>query len=188
MEYVQPIRDKAKIDAIKRLLRGTSLRDYCLFVLGLNSGLRISDLLRLTITDVLDDKGKVRERISLREKKTGKSKDFPLGNNAKKAVAEYLATRITAGSGESLFASRKGGGLQRAQAYKIINDAARAVGILEKIGTHSLRKTFAYHAYQDGKDIVLIQKLLNHSSPATTLRYIGVTQDQMDDVYLTVDL
>ena len=69
-------------------------------------------------------------------------------------------------------------------AYQII----RSMGIKEKIGTHTLRKTFGYHAYIKTKNIALIQKLLNHSSPSVTLRYIGITQDDLDNVYLNLDL
>lgn len=59
---------------------------------------------------------------------------------------------------------------------------------MDNIGTHTLRKTFAYHAYKSGIDITLIQRLLNHSSTSITLRYIGITRDQLDDVYLKLDL
>jgi integrase len=193
MEFVQPIRDKKQIEAMKRQLRGNDngLRDLCLFVLGINSGLRVSDLLRLTIGDVVDSLGKVRDRITLREQKTGKTKNFPISTTAAKAIRDYLVNRPGVGAGEPLFLSRKrkgAGHLQRAQAYKIINDAARAVGITDQIGTHTLRKTFGYWAYKEGKDITLIQKLLNHSSPAVTLAYIGITQEQLDDVYLSLNL
>ncbi|HYF91535.1 MAG TPA: site-specific integrase [Symbiobacteriaceae bacterium] len=193
MEFVQPIRDKKQIEAIKRHLKGneSGLRDLCLFTLGINSGLRVSDLLNLTIGDVVDHQGKPLDRITLREQKTGKAKSFPISTTAAKAIKEYLATRPSAGSADPLFLSRKGKGeghLQRAQAYKIINDAARAVGITESIGTHTLRKTFGYWAYKEGKDITLIQKLLNHTSPSVTLAYIGITQDQLDDVYLSLNL
>lgn len=188
MEFVQPIRDRKHVEAMKKILRATSLRSYVLFVLGINSGLRVSDLLNLTLGDVAESKSKVRGRISLREAKTGKQKDFPLSENAKKALQEYLRTRGY-DPAAPLLPSRKGSGaLQRAQAWKILNEAARLAGIKERVGTHTLRKTFAYHAYKSGQDITLIQKLLNHSSPAVTLRYIGITQDQMDDVYLTVNL
>lgn len=78
--------------------------------------------------------------------------------------------------------------MQRDQAYKLINQAARAVGINDKIGSHTMRKTFAYQAYQSGIDLTLIQKLLNHSAPSVTLAYIGITQDQMDDVYMNLNL
>ena len=187
MEFVQPIRDVKQIDTIKKLLKKQSLRDYCLFVLGINSGLRISDLLKLRISDI-SDKGKIKDRIRLREKKTNKFKDFPLSNSTKSALKEYLNTREY-NENEPLFISRKNKGfLLRQQAYKIINDVAKSVGIKEKIGTHTLRKTFGYHAYNNGYDITLIQKLFNHSSPSVTLRYIGITQDEMDDVYLSLDL
>jgi site-specific recombinase XerD len=78
--------------------------------------------------------------------------------------------------------------LQRDQTYKIINNAAREIGITEKIGTHTLRKTFGYHAYKSGVSIEVIQKLFNHSTPSITLRYIGITQDDLDVVYLNLNL
>ena len=187
MEFVQPIRDERLIHSIKILLKQKNLRDYCLFTLGINSGLRISDLLKLTIADVME-KGKPKDRIRLREKKTNKYKEFPLSDNAKSAIKEYLKTRNYT-ENEPLFISRKNEGfLLRQQAYKIINDVAKSVGIKEKIGTHTLRKTFGYHAYNKGYDITVIQKLFNHSSPSVTLRYIGITQDDLDNVYLNLDL
>jgi integrase len=187
MEYVQPIRCKKQIDSIKKILKASSLRNYCLFTLGINSGLRISDLLKLKVSDIIDGK-KIKDRITIREEKTGKTKDFPISDVAKKAIDEYLKTR-TYSFDEPLFISRKGkSALQRQQAYKLINAAARSVGIKEKIGTHTLRKTFGYHAYQSGIDITLLQKLFNHSAPSITLAYIGITQDQIDDVYLNLNL
>jgi site-specific recombinase XerD len=188
MEFVQPIRDRKKIEAMKKILKADNLRDYCLFVLGINSGLRISDLLKLKVGDVMEN-GKVKERIVVREKKTGKTKDFPLGDSAKKAISEYMKSRGEYPQDEALFPSRKGGTpLTRQHAYRIINDAARAVGITEQIGTHTLRKTFGYHAYQSGVDITRIQKLLNHSAPSVTLAYIGITQEELDDVYVNLNL
>lgn len=92
MEFVQPIRDLKEIETIKKLLRQQNLRDYCLFVVGINSGLRISDLLKLRISDVFE-KDKPKYHILIREKKTNKFKDFPLSDNAKSALKEYLKTR-----------------------------------------------------------------------------------------------
>ena len=188
MEFVEPIRDLQKIEAIKKVLRGTNMRDYCLFVLGINSALRISDLLKLKVGDVVDDRGRALERITLREKKTGKAKAFPLSKNAQKAIQEYLDTRNWTPN-EPLFLSRKGGThIGRTRAWTVLNDAARTVGIKDNIGTHTLRKTFAYHAYKAGYDLSILQQLLNHSSPGVTLRYIGITQDDIDNVYLNVNL
>lgn len=68
-------------------------------------------------------------------------------------------------------------------AYYLIRDACEEAGLEERIGTHSMRKTFGYHHYQQFKDVVILQKIFNHSSPQITLRYIGIEQDQIDDSY-----
>jgi len=107
MEFVQPIRDKKQIDAMKKILKATSVRDFCLFTLAINCGLRIRDLLNLLINDVIDEKGKVRERIAIREQKTGKTKDFPIYEIAAKAIKEYLVDRRSYNQQEPLFLSRK---------------------------------------------------------------------------------
>jgi len=187
MEFVEPIRDKKQIDNMKRYLKERNLRDWLLFVLGINNGLRISDLLALQVEDVQGC-----DRISVREKKTGKIKNFPLGDNCKKALAEYIqASDLTIGP---LFPSRKSSGsngtgaISRQQAYITINAAARAVGITAAIGTHTLRKTFGYWAFQQGVDVTKIQQLLNHSAPSVTLRYIGITRDELDQVYIKMNL
>ncbi|MEQ8190301.1 MAG: site-specific integrase [Candidatus Eremiobacterota bacterium] len=191
MEYVEPIRNRKTIDDIKKILKATNLRNYCLFILGINSGLRICDLLNLKIKDVLDEKRKIKDRITIREQKTGKVKNFPIADTAKKALMEYLITRDFL-LDEPLFLSKKGKkGKQtigRQQAYRIINKIVRMVGLKEGYGTHTLRKTFGYHAYQSGTDISILQKLFNHSAPCVTLAYIGITQDDLDDVYLNLNL
>ena len=186
MEFVEPIRDRKKIEAMKKVLRGSNPRDHVLFTLGINSGLRVSDLLKLKVSDVLDEKGRVKNRITVREKKTGKTKTFPFSDTVIKALKDYLLDPLPE---MALFPSRKGGGpITRQQAYRIINDAAKTVGIKDKIGTHTLRKTFGYHAYIAGVDVTRIQSLLNHASPKETLRYIGITQDELDDVYMNLNL
>jgi integrase len=85
MEFVEPIRDKKQIDNMKRYLKERNLRVWLLFVLGINNGLRISNLLALQIADV-----KGCDRITIWEKKTGKTKDFPLADNCRKALSEYM--------------------------------------------------------------------------------------------------
>lgn len=183
LEIVEPIRSKKKIDAMKKYLKGMNQRDYVLFVLGINSGLRIGDLLKLKIEDVAPN-----NRISIREQKTGKIKDFPLSETCIKAIKEYV--KSTGENDGYLFKSRKGmdQAISRIQAYRILNEAAKSIGIKEKIGTHSLRKTFGYWAYQNGVDITRIQKLLNHSSPQITLAYIGITKEELDEVYIQLNL
>lgn len=187
MEKVEPIRDKKRLEKMKTHLKNHNMRDWLLFTIGINSGLRISDILTLQVADV---KGK--DRIQLRESKTGKVKDFPLSEKVKKAVCEYLKeSGITAGP---LFPSRKTAGsrntgsISRQQAYDSISAAAKMAGIEDAVGTHTMRKTFGYWAYKAGYDITRIQHLLNHSSPSVTLRYIGITKDELDDIYISLDL
>ncbi|MEG1912660.1 MAG: site-specific integrase [Cloacibacillus sp.] len=187
---VQPIRDKKILEKMKKYLKANSLRDYCLFTLGINSGLRISDLLNLKVSDVKEDNGRYRDRISVVEKKTGKSKDFPVGDTAIEALQEYLASKQVVSNDDYLFQSRQGGNrpITRNMAWLILNEAGTYAGVKEAIGTHTMRKTFGYHAYKMKADLSVIQKLLNHSSPAITLAYIGITKDDLDSVYLNLKL
>jgi len=187
METVEPIRDKKKIEEMKVYLKNHSLRDWALFTLGINSGLRISDLLKLKVSDVIDANGKIITRLSVREKKTGKAKTFPFNINVSLALKEYISSIDS--SQIALFASRKGNeSITRQQAYRIINDAARHVGIMDNIGCHTMRKSWGFMAYEAGVDITRIQSILNHSSPKESLRYIGITRDELDNVYMELNL
>lgn len=192
MERVQPIRDPKQIEAIKKILKGQSARDYLLFTLGINCGLRISDLLELKIDQVWTGSAPVNQ-IEVREKKTKKLKLFKLGENPKKAIKEYIAQLGEYSMQDPLFSSKKTDqgtpkAISRQQAYNIINSAADFIGITERIGTHTLRKTFGYHAYKKGHDLAYIQKLFNHSSQAITLEYIGITQENLDDITVSLNL
>ena len=175
LQFVEPIKKPKQIEAIKHYLRNQRERNYILFVLGIHSGLRISDLLALRVEDLVGA-----DRITLREAKTGKAKTFPIAVSIRSDLTAYLSELKTGW----LFPSRhQGKPLGRKMAYIILNEAAKYAKIDQPIGTHSLRKTFAYWAYKRGTSLELIQKILNHSSPSTTLRYIGITQEQIDDVY-----
>ena len=192
METVQPIRDLKKIDAMKKVLsRGPyGKRNLLLFVLGINSALRISDLLAMKLGDVVTEKKKVRDFISVREIKTKKTKRFRLNGNAAKAIKSYVDSLDNFNMDEHLFLSRKGDNkaISRVQAWEILNNAAREVGLREHIGTHTLRKTFGYHAHKAGESIEKLQIILNHRSPRETRIYLGITQDEIDEVYATLNL
>ena len=62
-------------------------------------------------------------------------------------------------------------------------NSCKEAGLQERVGTHTMRKTFGYHHYQKFKDVAMLQKIFNHSSPQITLRYIGIEQDQIDESY-----
>jgi site-specific recombinase XerD len=192
MKTVQPIRDEKKIKDMRKILYAQNLRDYAWFTLGINSGLRISDILNLTFNDVLN-KDKLKPAIEVKEKKTKKTKAFPLGKITISALQEYIYSLESYELHEPLFFSkkRKDGSkapISRQHAHYVISECAKAVGITESIGTHTLRKTFGYMAYKKGIDITRIQKLLNHDSPATTLSYIGITKEELDDIYINMEL
>ena len=179
MNKVEPIRDVEKIEEMKKVLKNRNYRDYFLFVIGINTGFRISDILNLKVKDVKD-----KRHIKIKEKKTGKVKKALINDKLKQDIADYIYFR---NEDEYLFKSREGNKITRSRAYQIISNAAERIG-LTTIGTHSLRKTFGFHHYQRNKDVAILQNLFNHSSPSVTLEYIGINQDIMDrsveDFYL----
>lgn len=173
MNFVQPIRDKKVIDDFKRELLKKSYRDYMLFTIGINTGLRISDLLKLKVVDVKD-----KTHITIVEGKTGKSKRFLINDMLRLEINKYIKGMR---SEEYLFKSRKGNKpISRVQAYRILNGVADKLGI-DSFGNHSLRKSFGYWHYQQYKDVAILQDIFNHSSPSITLRYIGISQDNKDE-------
>jgi integrase len=173
MNTVEPIRDLNLVLDIADYLKVRNERDYVMFMYGIYSGLRISDILSFRVRDVKD-----KEYITIREQKTGKEKRFPINDELKPVIKDYVKDKKDF---EYLFKSKKGKNksISRQQAYNILSDAAAAFG-LDAIGTHTLRKTFGYHMYQQTKDIITIKEILNHSDISVTLRYIGINQDIKD--------
>ncbi len=173
MVCVEPIRDKNKIEVVKRILKEHGTRDFLLFLMGINIGLRISDILKLKVGDVIK-----KDYIEITEQKTGKYKRFLITQSFKKVLEDYI---IGKNPEEWLFSSQRGNKpITRIQAYRIICNACSEAGINNRIGTHTLRKTFGYHFYNKTKDIALLQCIFNHSAPSVTLRYIGINQDIID--------
>ncbi len=171
MNNVQPIRQLSKVEELKTILLKQSYRNYFLFLFGINTGLRISDVLKLKVRDVRDC-----SHIIIKEQKTGKEKRFMINNELRSEILRYTANME---DHEHLFPSKKGGHIGRVQAYTLLKKAATNAG-LDDIGTHTLRKTFGYHFYKKTKDVALLQNIFNHSAPSVTLRYIGINQDIID--------
>lgn len=181
MNYVDPIKSRDDIQKIENWLAKHSMRNRLIFAIGVNVGLRVSDILNLNISDVY---GKT--RVEIREKKTNKYKRFVLNNKLQRLLKEYL--KDTHNSNKPLFLGKKGHRLHRSQVYRFLNEACKAVNIKENIGTHSMRKTFGYHHFKQFKDIVLLQKIFNHSSPLVSLSYIGIEQEDVDSSYMNFEL
>jgi integrase len=173
MNFVQPIRDPVMVEDIANYLRAQSERNFIMFLAGIYTGLRISDVLKLKTSDVKD-----RKNISLREKKTGKQRSFEINPILKKELAVYCQDKDP---DDYLIKSRQNYNqpISRSMAYKILKTAGAKFG-LECIGTHTLRKTFGYHFYKQNKDIVTLQKIFNHNHPSITLLYIGIEQEGID--------
>ena len=177
MNVVEPIKNKKDLEKIEKILANKNKRDLLLFIMGTNTGLRVSDILSLDVNDV-----KNKDFVNLTEKKTGKQKRFPLNPKIKLLVQNFNKNRK---ENEPLFKTKRRQRMERTNAYRIINQACKEIGLKENIGTHTLRKTFGYHHYQKFKDIALLQKIFNHCSPNITLRYIGIEQDEINKSYLS---
>jgi integrase len=179
MKFVQPIRDPRKLQSIKEYLQMVNERDYILLMVGINTGLRISDILPLRVRDVRGT------YIDIREKKTGKQKLIKINQALRKALDSFIQEKP---DHAYLFTSRNrkhktgkiNDPISSSMAYKMLSGVAKRFGLSE-IGTHSMRKTFGYHFHQREKDITLLMDLFNHSEESITLRYIGIKQDTLDE-------
>lgn len=174
MNTVQPIRDMRTVLDIADYLKADNIRNYVMFMFGIYSGLRISDILKLHVRDV---RGK--KYINMREMKTGKEKRFLINRKLMSIISDYIKDKKDY---EYLFRNNRkiNKSISRQQAYNILSAAGNQFG-LDSIGTHTLRKTFGYHFYKQTHDAVTLMEIFNHSDISITLRYIGITQDTKDE-------
>ena len=187
MAAAEPIRDKKLLNQIAEYwLKLGNFRNYVLIVFGACTALRISDLLKLKWEDVYDEESKdFRSHVTLKEKKTGKKKTVALNPKAIEALRLYFPRK----RGEFIFISNRGEkAISRVQAWRVIRAAAEAIRAAGRIACHSLRKTFGYFAWKKGIMPVILMDIFNHSSFEITRRYLGITQDDRDDVYLNMAL
>ena len=195
MNFVEPIRDRKKIAQIKNQLRGQRRsRDLLLFVVGINTALRISDLLELQVGYFLDDLQHIKPRFRIKEQKRGKRQEVVVNASIRDALEEYFAAypEIIGDQNNFIFFNTKVSGfrqpIRRGQAWKIITAICQQVGLRGNFGTHSLRKTWGYHARMQGVDLALIMHKLNHESIAYTKRYLGITDDELQAVSQRLNL
>ena len=182
---VEPIRDKKKIKPMYYYLNGKDPKYGLLFKFGLNTGLRISDIIPTRASDVFNTDWSFKNYFILKEKKTGKEKKIKLNNALRTCLQSYISNQNLS-LDSYLFHSQKGGHIGRVQAYRVLKEAANIIGV-EDFGTHSLRKTWGYWTYKVSRyNIGLIMDTFNHSSMGITLKYIGVNQDQKDELYSLV--
>jgi integrase len=185
MAITEPIRSKRQVrELAEYFLKQGHFRNHCLVVLGVYTALRIGDLLRLSWDDVYDfERRRVRDNIVLTEQKTGKTKLVALNKHAARALTLYAKQQAKPG-GFLIANPRTGKAISRIQAYRIVRDAAKSLGLPERVSCHSLRKTFGYHAWKSGVSPAIIMEIYNHSSFVVTKRYLGVSQDDKNEVYM----
>lgn len=192
MSMTQPIRNTEQLRQLKNyyLSEKHNPRNYMLIILGLNTALRISDILTLTYGDIYDYRRSVwKSHIVVNEQKTGKENRIYM-NKEVKAVFQKYTNPSSCASSAWIFASRKQkeGHLSRYQAYRIVKEAGAFAGFDDSISCHSLRKTFGYHAWKQGTAPALLMSIFNHSAYQITKRYLCIEQDDKDEVFAKIEI
>lgn len=192
MSTTQPIRNREDLEQLKNyyLKQKPNLRNYALICTAVNTALRISDILVLKWKNVYDFKlKKFRNHLELTEKKTGKHCIVALNKSAITGLCLYRESLSYTYQEQFIFTGHlRETPLCREQAYRIIKDACHALQLPEHISCHSLRKTFGYHAWLAGTSPTLLVSIYNHSSFEVTKRYLGIEQDEKDNVFLNLEL
>lgn len=192
MSETYPIKNRETLHSFRDYYKNTqpNPRNYSLIVMGLNTAFRISDLLNLRWRDVCSEEGILRKHICVSEQKTGKSRTVPINAVLRQTLNSYRSLCPGTTPQDFLFPSTrcKSCPLSRSQAYRIVRKAAESCGLSEHVGCHSLRKTFGYYAWKQGTPPAMLMDLYNHSSYQITKRYLGIEQDERDQVYLQINL
>ncbi|MCL2216143.1 MAG: tyrosine-type recombinase/integrase [Defluviitaleaceae bacterium] len=184
MSLTEPIRCRKQVRLFIAYYRSLGqIRNYVLATLCIHTALRISDILSISCDGVYDfENNRVRETFTITEKKTKKSKTIALNKSVITALEAYLPSAVP--GSPLILNNQTGKAISRIQAYRIIRAAAETLNFSQRVSCHSLRKTFGYHAWKDGVSPAVIMEIYNHSSFAVTRRYLGVSQDDKNGVYL----
>ena len=170
----------------------SAVRDRALFLLGVRSGFRISELLSLRLIDV-SPRGKLVDRVSVARrhmKKKVEGRTLLLHPEAREALALWIEELRRNGymtSDTFVFQSRKGrnAALSRVQAYRILQSVFERAGIGGSLGTHTMRKTFANRVYERlDKDLLKTQKALGHKNINSTVSYLSFREEEIDEAIL----
>ena len=186
----EPIKDTKELKSLINFYntKKPNTRNYCLIVLGLNTALRISDILSLKWNMIYDfSKKKFTNRIVINEKKTGKTNIVPI-NKKLLICLQKLFLKLKPQGCDYLFTKHtdRSRPLNRTQAYRIVKQAANECNLTGNISCHSLRKTFGFFAWKQGTQPALLMAIYNHSSYNITQRYLGITQLEKDAIYMNI--
>lgn len=200
-----PIKDMDDIIRIsKYLIESDRYRDNMLFIVGINFGLRVSDLRELRFSNLINDNFTFKDRFAVFEIKTRntrkrkKNRYVTINNAVIDAVTLYLENTSGVCLSDYLFRSESPNGsninrpLDPRSVNRILQGIRDDLGLNMHVSSHTLRKTFCYHqmlmCHNDPRKLLLLQKMLNHSSMAQTLDYIGITAEEIDTAYRKLNL
>lgn len=201
----EPIKNMEDIDRISQyLIQNKRYRDNMLFIVGINFGLRVSDLRELRFSNLINDNFTIKDSFAVFEKKTRntrkrkKNRYITINDAVIDAVILYLEHTENVSLSDYMFRSEASNRININEPLTIqaINAMLRQLAVdLDlniKMSSHTLRKTFCYHqmvmSHNDSRKLLLLQKMLNHSSPAQTLDYIGITSEEIEEAYRKLNL
>lgn len=196
MNSADPIKKNKDLSKLKNYYKEIqpNPRNELLIILGLNTALRISDILALKWQDIYDfDRKEYRNRINIVEQKTGKTTHIYINQNVLEALGKYKSylkqkKRTIERDSFLVSHSNKNEPISRVQAFRIIKKAVDYYNISGVISCHSLRKTFGYHAWKQGASPVVLVNVFNHSSYQVTKRYLGIEQEDKDKIFQKIKL
>ena len=194
MKVVQPIRD---LDVLQKCYDIAREHDRhkktgevsweLILLVGFNTSLRVSDFRRFRVKDL---RGK--DYAQIQAQKTGKEARILINPTARREINRLLAGRkgddFILQSKQRDYATHRSRPISRQRVYQIMNTIAKRAGIEERIGCHTLRKTFGYHYYKMTGDVVSLQRILCHSYQRETLVYIGVIQENIDESLMKLNM
>lgn len=183
MNNVDVIKEKEDIEKIKNILIMGDYRNYFMFIIGINSGLRINQILSLKFSDLIDSENNIINKIVFN------GIEYRINNCIKDTLMTYICNSGVEDKNTFIFKSKRGDNpIERTQAYRILKNACREAGVNLNFGTHTLRKTFGYHFYKQYKDLKYLQKLFNHSSINITMEYIDLEKKNDEVKYSSFNL
>lgn len=201
----EPIKNLEDINRITQyLIHNKRYRDNMLFIAGINFGLRAGDLLSLRFGHLINDDYTFKKTLVIEEEKTKstrnrrKNRHITINNAVIDAVILYLQNTSDVSLSDYMFRSISNNGKNNNEPIKvrslgrILKKVADELNLNVKISTHTLRKTFCYHqmvmSHHNSRKLLLLQQMLGHSSPMMTLAYIGITNEEIEEAYMKLNL
>ena len=184
---IEPLRTQREISQLKDYLFKTNLRNFTIFIVGINTNLRASDLLNLRYGPVIRA---IEEDVSvpITEKKTGKRKNLRLNRAAKTALQAYLASRQFQKADDLIFTRADGLPVSTAALSSGFKHWCKQADLVGNFASHTMRKSWAYHHHKAGASIPTLMAMMNHRSQRQTLDYLCITAQEEIDEYDRVNL